>query len=302
MADTRETPAKPLAENPDDATAQPQSDEELTDNSQVGQYRSDTPEAAGDAHAGDSTDADEAPFDLADAMSVVAAIIFACDDPISAAQIAQVAELPGRRAVRQAVEALNARYEQINCTFRIESIAGGYQLLTFPEYHDVLARLHKSKSDSKLSQAAMETLAIVAYRQPIIRADIESIRGVACGEVLRGLIEKGLVKIAGRAEVLGRPMLYGTTRRFLQVFGLGSLKDLPNAEELAGGAEDAPKSPAADESGDTAGDDQASQDVPAKAPQSGQAATSNADAQQPATETDQSQVHAEQDATQERSP
>jgi segregation and condensation protein B len=93
------------------------------------------------------------------------------------------------------------------------------------------------KKDSRLSQAAMETLAIVAYRQPILRADIESIRGVASGEVLRGLLERQLVKIVGRAEVIGRPMLYGTSKRFLEVFGLASLDDLPRVEELRSGAE-----------------------------------------------------------------
>ena len=87
----------------------------------------------------------------------------------------------------------------------------------------------------------METLAIVAYRQPILRADIEAIRGVACGEVLRGLMEKNLVKIVGRAEVLGRPMLYGTTRRFLESFGLGSLVDLPRVEQLRSGAPGTPE-------------------------------------------------------------
>ena len=87
-------------------------------------------------------------------------------------------------------------------------------------------------SPNKLSRAAMETLAIIAYKQPIIRADVEAIRGVACGEMIRSLVYKGLVKIVGKAEVLGRPLLYGTTRKFLQVFGLNSLKDLPTVEEL----------------------------------------------------------------------
>ena len=90
----------------------------------------------------------------------------------------------------------------------------------------------KVKTDSKLSQAALETLAIVSYKQPIIRADVEAIRGVASGEIIRSLMYKGLVKILGRAEVIGRPLLYGTTKKFLEVFGLNSLKDLPNADEL----------------------------------------------------------------------
>ena len=174
--------------------------------------------------------------DGAEVAATVEAVLFSTDSPLSAAKIAQIAELPGRRQVKQAIEALNERYRQIGCAFRIESIAGGYQMLTVPEYHDVVSRLFRARSDSRLSQAAMETLAIVAYRQPILRADIEAIRGVACGEVLRGLMEKQLVKIVGRAEVLGRPMLYGTTRRFLEVFGLNDIKDLPKVEALRGGA------------------------------------------------------------------
>jgi len=168
--------------------------------------------------------------------AVVEAVLVATDSPLSAAKIAELAQLPGQRAVKQAIADLNERYEQTGCTFRVEEIANGYQILTLPEYHDVVSRLHKSRSDSRLSQAAMETLAIVAYRQPILRADIEAIRGVACGDVLRGLIEKQLVKIVGRAEVLGRPMLYGTTRHFLKVFGLANLDDLPRVEELRSGA------------------------------------------------------------------
>jgi len=196
--------------------------------------------------------------------ATVEAILFATDSPLSPAKIAQVAELPGQRAVKDAIAALNERYESMGCAFHIEAIAGGYQFLTLPQYHDVISRLLRAKSDSRLSQAAMETLAVVAYRQPILRADIEAIRGVACGEVLRGLLEKGLVKIVGRAEVLGRPMLYGTTRRFLEAFGLENLDGLPRVEELRAPAapaaekappqqEDAPpESPADDESPDGA--------------------------------------------------
>jgi segregation and condensation protein B len=175
-----------------------------------------------------------------EAAATVEAILFASDAPLTLAKIAQVAELPGR-AAKKAVEDLNARYEQMGAAFRIEAIAGGYQMLTRPEYHDVLSRLLRARSETRLTQAAMETLAIVAYRQPVLRADVEAIRGVACGEVLRGLMEKQLVKIVARAEILGRPMLYGTTRRFLEVFGLASLDDLPRVEELRAGAKDAPK-------------------------------------------------------------
>ncbi|MBS3733588.1 MAG: SMC-Scp complex subunit ScpB [Phycisphaerae bacterium] len=177
----------------------------------------------------------------------VEAVLFATDSPLTPEKIARVADLPGRKAVRQAIDTLNARYDEHGASFRIEEIAGGYQMLTRPEYHGLLERLFQSRSQTRLSQAAMETLAIVAYRQPILRADIEVIRGVSCGEVLRGLLEKQLVKIVGRADVLGRPMLYGTTRRFLEVFGLASLDDLPRAEELRIPAERSkPAPPASD--------------------------------------------------------
>jgi segregation and condensation protein B len=193
-------------------------------------------EAVGSSLAPRSQDA-KAPAKLDDRIVAgVEAILFACDSPLTAGKIALVAELPTARLVKEAVEALNARYEQVGSAFRIEHIAGGYQMLTQGHFGDMLARLSHQRNDSRLSQASLETLAIVAYRQPVLRADIEAIRGVACGEVLRGLMEKQLIRIAGRAEVLGRPLLYGTTKRFLEVFGLADLSDLPKVEELRGGA------------------------------------------------------------------
>ena len=165
-------------------------------------------------------------------IAAVEAVLFSTDAPLTPAKIMEAADLPGRRAVTRAVETLNDRYERNGAAFRIEAIAGGYRMQTLGRHHEVLSRLFKARSETKLSRAGMETLAIVAYRQPVLRADIEAIRGVASGEVLRGLIEKQLVKIVGRAEVLGRPMLYGTTRRFLEIFGLKDLDDLPRVEEF----------------------------------------------------------------------
>jgi len=170
--------------------------------------------------------------DRAELAASVEAALFSSDRPMPAAKVNEIAQVGGVRAVRNAVEDLNAEYDRSGRSFRIVEIAGGYQYQTLPEYGDVLARLRKSRSDTRLSQAALETLAIVAYRQPVVRADIESIRGVACGEVLRGLMEKNLLRITGRAEELGRPILYGTTRHFLELFGLADIEDLPNAEQL----------------------------------------------------------------------
>ncbi len=164
--------------------------------------------------------------------SVVEAVLFACDEPLSAERLTGIAEVGSVKQIRECVETLNSRYERSGSSFRIEQIAGGYQMMTLPKFNPWLKKLLRNRADTKFSPAALETLAIIAYKQPIIRADIEAIRGVAAGEVLRSLMYKGLVKIVGRAEVLGRPMLYGTTRKFLEVFGINSIKDLPRAEEL----------------------------------------------------------------------
>ena len=136
------------------------------------------------------------------------------------------------RIVERLVAALNEEYQGTGRAFRIERIAGGLRLLTLPAFAPTLARFHKDRQQTRLSKAAVETLAIIAYRQPITRAELESIRGVACGEVLKSLIDRHLVGIRGRAEELGRPLLYGTTRQFLDHFGLASTADLPSPDEL----------------------------------------------------------------------
>ena len=163
--------------------------------------------------------------------SVVEAILFASDESLTVARLAKIVET-GTKQIREHVKSLNEKYKAANSSFRIEQIAGGYQMLTLSPYNSWLKKLLRAKGDSKLSPAALETLAIIAYKQPVIRADIEAIRGVAGGEVIRSLMYKGMVKIVGRAEVLGRPMLYGTTKKFLETFGLNTLKDLPKIEEL----------------------------------------------------------------------
>ncbi len=163
--------------------------------------------------------------------SVIEAILFASEEPLSDSRLAGIVETTTKQ-VRDCIDSLNEKYERNHSAFRVEQIAGGHQMLTLPTYNVWLKKMLKVRSDNKLSPAAMETLAIIAYKQPVIRVDIEAIRGVAVGEVIRSLMYKGLVKIVGRAEILGRPMLYGTTKKFLEVFGLNSLKDLPKAEEL----------------------------------------------------------------------
>ena len=182
---------------------------------------------ADDAAGAESGAADDAPPINLGALE---ALLLSTHHPLTAGRIAELLDLPSTKPIRKAIKGLNDAYASTGRSFRVEQVAGGYQILTLPEYGDVLKRLHQKEGDAKLTKAALETLAIVAYKQPILRADLEAIRGVACGETIRSLMEKHLVKIAGRAEEPGRPILYGTTKRFLELFGLNSLKDLPQPE------------------------------------------------------------------------
>ncbi len=170
--------------------------------------------------------------DIAVDVAILEALLLSTHHPLTAGRLAELMDLPTTKPIRQAVKALNEQYVSTARSFRIEQVAGGYQILTLPEFGEHLKKLHQREADAKLTKAALETLSIIAYKQPILRADIEAIRGVACGETIRSLMEKHLVKIAGRAEEPGRPILYGTTRRFLEIFGLNSLKDLPQPEGM----------------------------------------------------------------------
>ena len=157
----------------------------------------------------------------------VEALLFAAHGPLSGPRLADLIGLESAAEARAAVDRLNAIYDDTGRSFRVERVAGGYRLMTRPQFGDLLARLSRREADAKLTAAARETLAVVAYRQPVLRTDVEAVRGVGCGETIRSLMDKRLVKIAGRAELPGRPILYGTTKRFLEAFGLNSLKDLP---------------------------------------------------------------------------
>ena len=162
----------------------------------------------------------------------VEAVLFTCDEPMSLSKLHDLVPEAKPAEIKDALALLRADYEQTGRAFSIEEIADGYQLLTRPQYADIIGRLKKSKADRKLSAAALETLAIIAYRQPLKRVDIEAVRGVQSGEVIRALMERGLVKIAGRDEVPGAPLLYATTKDFLDTFGLKALEDLPRPEEV----------------------------------------------------------------------
>ena len=160
----------------------------------------------------------------------VEAALLAADEPLNARKLASVAGLADGNEARRLVKKLQGFYEQSGSAFQIEEVAGGYQLFTLADYYRWLVRLNRASQEPRLTGPSRETLAIIAYRQPIMRADIEAIRGVQCGDVLRLLMEKGLVRIAGRHDSLGRPVLYGTTKKFLLLFGLKSLKELPEVK------------------------------------------------------------------------
>ena len=183
--------------------------------------------------------------------SRVEALLITSDRPITETRMAEILGLSGKgssKAITAAIAELNKNYEQTGRSFRAERLAGGWQILTLAAFGPVLHRVHTDRQQWRLSQPALETLSIIAYRQPIMRAEIEAIRGVASGEVLRGLLERRLIKIVGRAEELGRPMLYGTTKEFLKVFGLSGLDDLPQVQGLSEPGRVKPAPPEAPES------------------------------------------------------
>lgn len=164
------------------------------------------------------------------------AALLLADEPLPLRRLAEVAHLPDSTTAANLLRQLQELYDADQTAFQIVELAGGYQLLTRPSFHPWLMRLRHTGRDLRLSEAAWEVLALVAYRQPITRAEMEKIRGVSVVEPLRLLMEKGLIRVVGRQESLGRPQLYGTTHKFLQLFGLRSLDELPHVELLKKGA------------------------------------------------------------------
>src|SRR5687768_13257211 len=153
---------------------------------------------------------------------IVEALLFASDAPLTAADLARGDESLDEDAVEAAVQALRADYEQTGRSFQIYEVAGGYQILTLPDFAPYLERFDTVPQSGRLSNPGLEVLAIIAYRQAIDRAEIEEIRGVGSSGVLRTLQDRGLIEVAGRGEGLGRPLLYGTTKKFLEHFGFRS--------------------------------------------------------------------------------
>lgn len=181
-------------------------------------------------------------------LSRLEAILFLAREPLGSRKLAQFAGLADGTEARTLIRRLNRLYDQEGSAFRAEEVGGGFQLLSRPKFGNWLRRVHRLPVELRLSAPALESLAVVAYRQPVLRADIEAIRGVDCGEILRQLMDRDLVRIVGRSHELGRPYLYGTTKRFLRQFGLRHLDDLPRADLLrtrpaaSGSPTDAPTS------------------------------------------------------------
>ena len=166
-----------------------------------------------------------------DLKNIVESLLFVAEEPLSIEQIKQVVSLPDTKIIRQALNELMADYEGRRGAFSLHEVAGGYQFRSRPDYVPWIRRLLQPKP-SRLSKAALETLAIIAYKQPMIRSDVEHLRGVDCGGVLRMLLERKLIRVLGRKEIPGRPLIYATTKQFLQVFDLKNLKDLPSPTEI----------------------------------------------------------------------
>lgn len=157
------------------------------------------------------------------------AVLFAAGEPLAVAEIAEIMQLE-KPQVWELITNLSKLYEDENRGLMLREVAGGYQLVTKPEHYGMLAQLEKNK-EIKLTNAAMETLAIIAFKQPVTRAEMEAIRGVKVDGVVNTLLDLGLIEEAGRKKSLGNPILYATTNKFLTVFGLNSLQDLPCTEE-----------------------------------------------------------------------
>ncbi len=163
---------------------------------------------------------------------IVEAVLFASDAPLSVEEIARADESLNEDRVEEAIQDLRAQYEESERAFQVVELGEGYQILTRPEFAPYLERFDTVPRPSRLSGPALETLAIIAYRQPIGRIEIEYIRGVSSAGVIHTLQDRALVEVVGRGEGIGRPLLYGTTQRFLEHFGFKALEDLPRPEEL----------------------------------------------------------------------
>ncbi len=169
---------------------------------------------------------------MSDLRAIVEALIFASPEPVTLKTLVKLLDTEPKEEIVKAIDELKAAYDQPGGLQMVE-VAGGYQIVTRPELHEWVRRLFHERTTTKLSVASLETLAVVAYKQPVTAPEIAEIRGVNTAGVLGTLMERKLVKIVGRKQVVGRPFLYGTTSEFLQRFGLNDLSDLPKVEDMA---------------------------------------------------------------------
>lgn len=167
------------------------------------------------------------------------ALLFVSEKPLLIEQLKGVLEGLEAAQIRELLSDLKRDYENGARGLRIEEVAGGFQMVTSADAADTLKKFYKQRDMKALSKPALETLAIIAYKQPLTRLDIESLRGVNVDGVMKSLLEKNLIRITGRKDIIGRPFVYGTTRQFLEYFGLNSLSDLPKIEDFAKDAESA---------------------------------------------------------------
>ena len=254
LPETPEAEADPSPEGPEDraesseaapeetpeASAQAAADgpaEEPADGPPEGAEGGEGPEASAEPAADEDEEAPEDPRRPAREVTdeelerEVSALLLASPDPLSVGRLRKFLDVPKLR-IETALGALSTRLAEAGLPWELRAIGGGWQLYTTPDMVDTVQVLAKVKKEEKVSPAALETLAVVAYRQPVTKAEIEAIRGVQVGPVLRTLVDRGLLKVAGRAEVPGSPLLYGTTKKFLDAFGLMQLEDLPRDAEL----------------------------------------------------------------------
>jgi segregation and condensation protein B len=236
-----EEPVAPAEDEGDEPLLTPAEEAALAEASERTVEPEEAPDEADESDQSDESDASDAPRQelppeaVQLCKSAIEAMLFSSAEPLTSRKLAEPLKEIGAdgNVVRRIVRDLIQEYEASRRGFTVEEVAGGFQMMTRPDYAEFVNVLHQSGSGGgRLSQAALETLAVVAYKQPVARADIEAIRGVQAGPLLRTLLQKGLVKITGRAEVIGRPLLYGTSKKFLEVFGLKSINELPKVEEL----------------------------------------------------------------------
>ncbi len=166
---------------------------------------------------------------------VVEAILFTSHNPVLVEEIRRVVPEASPSEIKQAAVSLQEELQNASRGTRINAVAGGFQMCTAPEYADAVKKFHQVERKEKLSRSALETLAIVAYRQPVTRSEIEEIRGVGVDYIMKKLLELGLVRVMGRKKAVGAPLLYGTTDKFLSYFGLASLAELPKVEDFNSG-------------------------------------------------------------------